>query len=124
MGSNANVVGAETTVEAEDALLLGDLGEAVCHAAVGDLAVGALLLLLETGLDKVKGEGEEGGEEAGDGAGAEGLSLGGEVGVCLELGLGLAEEGELAKVEGHGSDDGGSGSGPEGGDSLVLGDGT
>lgn len=124
MGSNADIVGAEATVEAESTLLLGHLDEAVHHASVGELAVGTLLLLLQSSLDEVEGQTEEGREETGNGTSTERLGAGREVGVGLELGLGLAEEGELTKVESHGADDSRGSTGPESGDALVLGDAT
>lgn len=121
MRSNADVVGTESTVESKRTFLLGNLGEAVEHAAVRVLAIGTLGLLLQSRLDKVKRQAEEGGEETGDGAGGEGLGSGGQVRVGLELGLGLAEEGELAKVESHGSHHRGCGAGPESSDAFALG---
>lgn len=121
MRSDADIVGAESTVESQGTLLLGDLGEAVEHTAVGELAIGTLGLLLQPSLDEVEGQAEEGGEETGDGAGSEGLGSSGQIGVGLELGLGLAEEGELTEVESHGSDDSGGGTGPESTDTFALG---
>lgn len=120
MGSNADIVCAETAVEAHDALLLSNLGEAVRHGLVRELAVGALGLLLKASLDEVEWQREERGEEASNGRGSQGLGLGRHLGVLLELGLGLAEEGELTEVESHGTDDRGGGAGPEGGNTLRL----
>ena len=71
MGCNANVVCAESAIEAQHSLLLRDLAEAVRHAAVWELPVRPLRLLLQTRLDKVKGKTEEAGEESGDGTSAQ-----------------------------------------------------
>lgn len=77
MRGNADVISAETAVESQKAFLLGHLGEAICHASIGKLSIRALGLLLQSRLDKVKGQAEETGKEAGNGAGGEGLGAGG-----------------------------------------------
>lgn len=124
MRSDADIVGTESTVESKRTLLLGDLGEAVEHSSVGELAIRTLGLLLQSSLDEVEGQAEEGSEETGNGASGEGLGSGGQIGVGLELGLGFAEEGELTEVESHGSDDSGGGTGPESTDTFALGNGS
>lgn len=121
MGSNADVVSTETTVESEDAFLLGHLDKTIRHTLVRELAVSTTRLLLESGLDKVEGQTEEACEESSNGTGAQGLGLAGPLGALLELDLGLAEEGKLAKVQSHGTDDGGGSASPESCNTLVLG---
>lgn len=116
----------ETSVETEETLLLGNRHRAVERATIGQLSVGALGLLLESGLDKVEGQAEERGKEAGNAGGAEVaqclLSLVAlKQSVLAHLSLGLGVEGELAKVECHGAGNSRKTSVPERQNTLGLG---
>ena len=68
MRRNSHVIRAEAAVEAQQAFVLGDLLEAVEHAVVRERAVRCPRLLLQPRLHEIKGERQEGCEEAGDGA--------------------------------------------------------
>ena len=123
VGRDANVVGSESAIESEPALVSDNLLGAVKDALVRGLSgFGVLLLLLQTRLDKVKREGHETGEETSNGGSGKGAILGGQVRVLLQLRLGFREEGQLSKVQGHGTENRGECTRPQSSDSLRLGD--
>ena len=115
---NAHVIRGKAAVKPQPALLARDLGSAVPHAAVRQRAILVTRLLLQAGLDEVEGQAEEAGEEAGGGAGREGLGARAPGGARGQLALGLGEEGQLAEVEGHGARHGGQAAGPQRGHAL------
>ena len=121
MRCDPNIIGAKATVEAQQAFISGYLLETVKHAPVGQGAVRTLRLLLQPGLDKVKGQAEEAGEEACDRGGRQRLSTRREGGGA-QAGLGFAEEGQLSEVQSHRSYYRGRAAGPEGRDAFGSGD--
>lgn len=119
--AHTEVVRRQTSPEASDAFLGEGLGEAVRHARVGHLAVGAGLLLLHLRLDVVEGQGADGSSHSCDHRAAE-LNLEGRgIGAGSLRGhlLGSVVGDEHAHVEGTSSHHGGHGASPEGGDTLL-----
>mmetsp|Transcript_637 Transcript_637/g.862 ORF Transcript_637/g.862 Transcript_637/m.862 type:complete len:375 (+) Transcript_637:179-1303(+) len=121
VGTHSEVVGGETGPEASDALLGHGFGEAVTDGGVGELAVGASLLLLHLRLDVIEGEGANGSGHGRDHRAAE-LDLEGRGGGAHRSSgniLGSLVGDKHADVEGRGSHHGGDGTLPEGSDTLL-----
>lgn len=73
MGRNSDIVGSEASVESQPALISNHFSSTVEKAVVWELSIWASGLLLQSRLDKVKGQAEEGSKEAGDGRSTESL---------------------------------------------------
>eukprot|EP00444_Apocalathium_aciculiferum_P060374 CAMPEP_0183598890 /NCGR_PEP_ID=MMETSP0371-20130417/179156_1 /TAXON_ID=268820 /ORGANISM="Peridinium aciculiferum, Strain PAER-2" /LENGTH=338 /DNA_ID=CAMNT_0025810951 /DNA_START=387 /DNA_END=1399 /DNA_ORIENTATION=- len=122
MRSDAHIVGREAGPQASDATDLDLLHCAIDGALEGHLTghrVG--LRLLDLRLDIIEREREEGGEEAGDGGRAEGLS-GSRDADRLELVLRQAVEAQHAEVQGHRTGRGRNGTLEEATDPVGLDD--
>ena len=92
MRRNPDIISSEASIKPQQALLPRNLLEAIHHRLVRQLAIRARLLLLQPRLDKIKRQGEETCEKAGNRARSESLCLSAETG-ALEPLFGLGEEG-------------------------------
>mmetsp|Transcript_66301 Transcript_66301/g.194046 ORF Transcript_66301/g.194046 Transcript_66301/m.194046 type:complete len:231 (+) Transcript_66301:382-1074(+) len=101
MWGDAHIEGGEAGIEAQGSTLLHDLHRAIQRTLVLELPCHRVwLLLLHLGLDKVKGQREEGREEASDGRGAKDLRCASDAHAGKGI-LAGSVEGEHAEVQGH-----------------------
>ena len=116
---DANVVRRETSVKLERTAGSHRLAAAIHETVERKLAIRTRLLLLQLSLDVIERKGEEGGKETGDGGGAERRRETGDV-VLLHHFLGLVVGREHTHVERHGANRGGTRTGEESADTILL----
>mmetsp|Transcript_89534 Transcript_89534/g.278634 ORF Transcript_89534/g.278634 Transcript_89534/m.278634 type:complete len:245 (+) Transcript_89534:237-971(+) len=120
VGGDADIECGEAGVEAQRPAFRHDLHRAIHGALVLELPRdGVGLLLLHLRLDKVEGQGEEGGEETCDGGGAKDLGRAGDAHAGQGV-LAGGVEGQHAEVQRHGPRRRGPGSGHETHGPLLL----
>ena len=102
MRRNSHIISPKPPIKPQDALVRGNLPEAIAHPLVRHRPVRPLLLPLQPRLDEIKRQAEETGKAAGHGARCQRLGVRRQLRLALQLRLRLGEERQLPEVQRHG----------------------